>query len=144
MYRPLKWTDGGTPEVLPVPELNFRNEPYVSGVMARGCSADGSVIYGSTWDNLDYGMLYWKDGKVDWVGSDVREVRTVQIENGIGEMIDYNIVNGMICTAELTNISPNGRWIAGTYRTRTTPHRGTTYRHAIRPSSTPKRAQRPS
>ena len=62
-------------------------------------------------------MLYWKDGKVDWVGSDVREVRTVQIENGIGAMIDYNIVNGMICTAELTNISPNGRWIAGTYRT---------------------------
>ena len=121
MYRPLKWTDGGTPEVLPVPELNFRNEPYVSGVMARGCSADGSVIYGSTWDNLDYGMLYWKDGKVDWVGSDVREVRTVQIENGIGEMIDYNIVNGMICTAELTNISPNGRWIAGTYRTEDYP-----------------------
>ena len=121
MYRPLKWTDGGTPEVLPVPELNFRNEPYVSGVMARGCSADGSVIYGSTWDNLDYGMLYWKDGKVDWVGSDVREVRTVQIENGIGEMIDYNIVNGMICTAELTNISPNGGWIAGTYRTEDYP-----------------------
>ena len=89
--------------------------------MARGCSADGSVIYGSTWDNLDYGMLYWKDGKVDWVGSDVREVRTVQIENGIGEMIDYNIVNGMICTAELTNISPNGRWIAGTYRTEDYP-----------------------
>ena len=117
MYRPLKWTDGGTPEVLPVPELNFRNEPYVSGVMARGCAADGSVIYGSTWDNLDYGMLYWKDGKVDWVGSDVREVRTVQIENGIGEMIDYNIAHGMICTAELTHISPNGRWIAGTYRT---------------------------
>ena len=121
MYRPLKWTDGGTPEVLPVPELNFRNEPYVAGVMARGCSADGSVIYGSTWDNLDFGMLYWKDGKVDWVGSDVREVRTVQIENGIGEMIDYNIVNGMICTAELTNISPNGRWIAGTYRTEDYP-----------------------
>lgn len=121
MYRPLKWTDGGTPEVLPVPELNFRNEPYVSGVMARGCSADGSVIYGSTWDNLDYGMLYWKDGKVDWVGSDVREVRTVQIENSVGEMIDSNIVNGMICTAELTNISPNGRWIAGTYRTEDYP-----------------------
>ena len=111
MYRPLKWTDGGTPEVLPVPELNFRNEPYVAGVMARGCSADGSVIYGSTWDNLDFGMLYWKDGKVDWVGSDVRETQTVQIDNGIGETI------GMIATAEYTKISPNGRWIAGAYRT---------------------------
>lgn len=121
MYRPLKWTDGGTPEVLPVPELNFRNEPYVAGVMARGCSADGSVIYGGTWDNLDNGMLYWKDGQVDWVGSDVREVRTVQVENGVGEMIDYNIVNGMTVTAELTNISPNGKWIAGTYRTEDFP-----------------------
>lgn len=116
-YHPLKWVDGGTPEVLPVPELNFRNSEYVAGVMARGCSADGSVIYGSTWDNWDYGMLYWKDGKVDWVGSDVREVRTVQIENGMGELVDYNIVNGMTCTAELTNISPNGKWIAGTYKT---------------------------
>ncbi|HAD56584.1 MAG TPA: hypothetical protein DCG00_03810, partial [Alistipes sp.] len=121
MYHPLKWVDGGTPEILPIPELNYRNEPYVSGVMARGCSADGSVIYGGTWDNLDNGMLYWKDGQVDWVGSDVREVRTVQVENGVGEMIDYNIVNGMTVTAELTNISPNGKWIAGTYRTEDFP-----------------------
>ncbi len=121
MYRPLKWTDGGTPEVLPVPELNYRNQPYVSGVMARGCSADGSVIYGSTWDNLDNGMLYWKDGKVDWVGRDVRDVRTVQIENSMGELIDEVIVNGMTVTAELTNISPNGKWIGGTYRTEDYP-----------------------
>ena len=121
MYHPLKWVDGGTPEILPIPELNYRNEPYVSGVMARGCSADGSVIYGGTWDNLDNGMLYWKDGQVDWLGSDVREVRTVQVENGVGEMIDYNIVNGMTVTAELTNISPNGKWIAGTYRTEDFP-----------------------
>jgi hypothetical protein len=89
----------------------------VTGVTVRGCSADGSVIYGSTWDNLDFGMLYWKDGKVDWVGSDVRETQTVQIDNGIGETIDYRLVNGMIATAEYTKISPNGRWIAGAYRT---------------------------
>lgn len=89
----------------------------MTGVTARGCSADGSVIYGSTWDNLDFGMLYWKEGKVDWVGSDVREVETVQIDNGIGETIDYRLVNGMIATAEYTKISPNGRWIAGAYRT---------------------------
>ena len=112
MYRPLKWTDGGTPEVLPVPELNFRNEPYVAGVMARGCSADGSVIYGSTWDNLDFGMLYWKDGKVDWAGSDVRRIHTEINRYGEEEIC----VDAMRCMADLTQISPNGKWIAGAYR----------------------------
>lgn len=112
MYRPLKWTDGGTPEVLPVPELNFRNEPYVAGVMARGCSADGSVIYGSTWDNLDCGMLYWKDGKVDWAGSDVRRIHTEINRYGEEEIC----VDAMRCMADLTQISPNGKWIAGAYR----------------------------
>ena len=116
LYQPIRWIDG-EPEILPVPPLNFRDAPYVTGVTVRGCSADGSVIYGSTWDNLDFGMLYWKDGKVDWVGSDVRETQTVQIDNGIGETIDYRLVNGMIATAEYTKISPNGRWIAGAYRT---------------------------
>lgn len=116
LYHPLKWTDGGVPEVLPVPEKNFRNEPYVAGVMARGMSSDGSVIYGSTWDNLDQGMMYWKDGKVNWVGKDVRKVETIQIEDGLGNTVDYNLVSGMTVTAELTNVSPNGKYIAGTYR----------------------------
>ena len=116
LFHPVKWVDG-VPELLPMPETSLRGVPFINGCMARGCSADGSVIYGSTWDNLDFGMLYWKDGKVDWVGSDVRETQTVQIDNGIGETIDYRLVNGMIATAEYTKISPNGRWIAGAYRT---------------------------
>ena len=33
------------------------------------------------------------------------------------DTIDYRLVNGMIATAEYTKISPNGRWIAGAYRT---------------------------
>ena len=73
LYQPIRWIDG-EPEILPVPPLNFRDAPYVTGVTARGCSADGSVIYGSPWDNHDFGMLYWKECKVDWVASDVREV----------------------------------------------------------------------
>lgn len=116
LFHPVKWVDG-VPELLPMPETSLRGVPFINGCMARGCSADGSVIYGSSWDNLDFGMLYWKDGKVDWVGSDVRETQTVQIDNGIGETIDYRLVNGMIATAEYTKISPNGRWIAGAYRT---------------------------
>ena len=28
--------------------------------MARSISANGEVIYGTSWDNSDYGMLYWR------------------------------------------------------------------------------------
>ena len=119
MYGPVKVVDG---EVKPLPlpeEGNFRNEEWWAGILARGMSADGSVVYGTSWENYDYGMAYWdKDGNVDWVGSDLRTVTTVQRPNPLdGTLYDYNIVNGMICWANQTQISPNGTWIAGTYRT---------------------------
>ena len=113
---PVKWTDG-EPELLEWPEKNFRNEKFVYGIMARGMSEDGSVIYGSTWDNNDFGMLYWKDGKVKWVGEDVRKVKPVTMIDASGNKIPYNLVDGMTIKAECLNISPNGRWLAGTYRT---------------------------
>ena len=120
---PVKWVDG-VPELLPMPELNVRDEPYCYGIMARGISADGSVIYGTTWDNNDFGMVYWKDGKVDWVGSDVRKVTPVQIVNGIGETVDYHIVDCMMCYADQTCVSPNGKWIAGAFRSETLSENG--------------------
>ena len=118
MYAPVKYVDGvGT--ALPLPEKSFRDEEWWAGVMVRGMSADGSVVYGTSWENSDYGMAYWdKDGNVDWVGSDLRTVTTVQRPNPLdGTLYDYNIVNGMICWANQTQISPDGTWIAGTYRT---------------------------
>ena len=88
-------------------------------LVMQSSSVDGSVVYGTSWENYDYGMAYWdKDGNVDWVGSDLRTVTTVQRPNPLdGTLYDYNIVNGMICWANQTQISPNGTWIAGTYRT---------------------------
>ena len=108
MYGPVKVVDG---EVKPLPlpeEGNFRNEEWWAGILARGMSADGSVVYGTSWENYDYGMAYWdKDGNVDWVGSDLRTVTTVQRPNPLdGTLYDYNIVNGMICWANQTQISP--------------------------------------
>ncbi len=50
--------------------------------MARGISADGSIIYGTSWENSDFGMLYWVNNgaknteKPKWVGEDVRELAT--------------------------------------------------------------------
>ena len=117
MYAPVKYVDGvGT--ALPLPEKRFRDEEWWAGVLARGMSADGGVIYGTSWENYDYGMVWWdRDGNVDWVGSDLRKVTTVQREDALGNIVDYNIVNGMTCTANQTQISSDGRWIAGTYRT---------------------------
>lgn len=115
---PILWTDG-VPEVLPMPEKNYREEEIWCGVMARGISANGEVIYGTSWENNDFGMLYWKNGKVEWVGKDVREVKPVRMKSPDGTTYDYTIVNGMICQSELTKISSSGKWIASSYRTET-------------------------
>src|SRR5699024_1199678 len=50
MYGPVKIENGEyTP--LPLPELNYRGEEHDQGIMARGVSANGEIIYGSTWDD---------------------------------------------------------------------------------------------
>lgn len=92
--------------------------------MARSISANGEVIYGTSWDNSDYGMLYWEKegagfGRPQWVGEDVREITPTVMQYQDGTEYDYNLVNGCICQAQLTKISPSGKWIATTYRTET-------------------------
>ena len=80
------------------------------GIIARGISADGSIAYGTIWDNLDFGMVYWdKEGNVHYVGEDVRTVTTVQRSDGYGGTYDYNIVNGMISWAGTYQASPSGK-----------------------------------
>ncbi len=120
IYHPALWTDG-VPELLPIPELNYRNKPYLAGVMVRGMSHDGSVLYGSTWDNTDRGMIYWKkdaSGKyqVDYCCRD--RIEEVEKEHN-GIIAKTTQVDGMTVSAQLTNISPNGKYIAGTYREET-------------------------
>ena len=58
LTHPLLWIDG-VPHELPMLDLNYRDEEIWVGVMARGISADGSIIYGTSWENSDFGMLYW-------------------------------------------------------------------------------------
>ena len=120
LYRPLLWTDG-VPEVLPFPDKNFRNEDFRTGIMARGISANGKIIYGTSWENYDFGMLYWvNDGptieKPKWVGEDVRELDTLTVTLANGKEVERTYVNGIICQAWRTQVSPSGRWIAGRYR----------------------------
>ena len=119
LTHPLLWIDG-VPHELPMLDLNYRDEVIWVGVMARGISADGSIIYGTSWENSDFGMLYWKNNganieKPQWVGKDVRETATVRMSNN-GIEYDYTCVNGIICQAWNTQVSPSGKWIAGRYR----------------------------
>ena len=119
LTRPLLWIDG-TPAELPLPDKNFRNEEIWVGVMARGISANGEIIYGTSWEASDFGMLYWVNNgenteKPRWVGDDVRETATVRMSNN-GVEYDYTCVNGIICQAWNTQVSPSGKWIAGRYR----------------------------
>ena len=121
LYYPLLWTDG-TPAELPMLDLNYRDEEIWVGVMARGISANGEIIYGTSWEGSDFGMLYWINNgantdKPKWVGHDIKVVTPVVMKMPDGTEYDYHIVNGCICTAELTKISPSGKWIATTYRT---------------------------
>lgn len=117
-YQPVKYVDGEA-KLLPLPEHNFRYDELWAGIIARGVSADGSVVYGSTWENYDYGMAYWdKNDEFHWVGEDVHKlVETVTLHNGLDEPYQYNLTNGMTSVSYKYQISPNGRWIAGTYRT---------------------------
>ena len=116
-YRPYV-CENGTATMLPLPEKDFRDVPYDGDdfdLMARGFSEDHSIIYGTTWDNKDFGMIYWDaDRNVHFVGEDVRKVTTIQRPDGYGGTYDYNIVDGMISWAGQYQISPNGRWSAGT------------------------------
>ena len=119
LTRPLLWTDG-IPAELPFPDKNFRNEDFRVGIMARGISANGEIIYGTSWENDDCGMLYWKNNGTTveeprWVGDDIRRLTPVIVEDWTGEY-EYNLVDGCICTAETTKVSPSGKWIATTYR----------------------------
>ena len=120
LYRPLLWTDG-TPEVLPMPEKGFREQELTTGVMARGISANGEVAYGTSWENYDFGMLYWKRNgngfdAPQWVGKDVREMVSGVWTRPDGREYEYTYVNGIICQAWNTQVSPSGKWIAGRYR----------------------------
>ena len=117
-YQPLIWIDGEVHE-LKYPDKNFRDEEFINGIMARGISADGSVIYGTTWDAFDFGMVYWTDinEKARYVGEDVHKVTQHTIEQPDGTTIQQNLADGRICSAELLKISPSGKWIASSYRT---------------------------
>ena len=102
LYVPCKWVDG-EPEVLEYPEILIDGvTPTYNGTMARGCSDDGSVIYGSEWTS--FLMLYWVDDELVNIGYDN------------GELInESDSVNGLHTESQNTSMSPDGRYVGCKY-----------------------------
>lgn len=106
-YYPVKWTNM-IPEVLDIPETDVQGEDLFSGAMARGCSADGSVVYGSEWDTQAF--VYWDAEGMHFAGKETSVNRTVDYMGMTLEIPAY-----FKKTAENYSISQNGRYIAGIF-----------------------------
>lgn len=106
-YRPVKWT-GMEPEILEIPETDMLGEEYFQGAMARGCSSDGSIIYGSEWDTQ--GFVYWDSEGMHFAAKETSVTRPIDYMGMTIEMPAY-----FKKTAEGYSISQNGRYVAGTF-----------------------------
>lgn len=111
-YVPVRWTNM-QPEILERPEVRVDGNKLNNGAMARGCSEDGSVVYGSEWDT--YGLIYWRDGKMFYAGKDFAEKKTILKPNIDGDLIEWDVYCRIQKFADPNSISPNGRFLAATY-----------------------------
>lgn len=109
-YMPIKWTNG-EPEVLEIPEINGYGQPLANGAMARGCSADGSIIYGSEWDA--FSAIYWKDGKMIHYPSTFMGDNIHFVEKG---EFDFTFNNYIHKSADFKSASPDGKYIAASFK----------------------------
>lgn len=102
-FVPVKWTNGEA-EILEVPDVNVEGSTLQNGAMARDCNSDGSVIYGSEWDQM--GLIYWKDGRMYYPSIDYTEL--VQIGSDTW-------VSTIRVTAELSKLSHNGKYLTAPF-----------------------------
>lgn len=112
-FVPGKWMNGVFEE-LPVPTLNILEEetdnPYTN-FCAKGCSQDGSVIYGS--EMYTTRAIYWKDGKVDWIGKDVAKKKHIVTGGNSWWKDEYDEIEQPRIRNTNSAISPNGKYITG-------------------------------
>lgn len=99
---PCRWVDGEC-EILERPDTSSYGTPTAPyGTLARDCSADGSVIYGTEWSTSSYALCFWRDGKMFYPGGDYA------VKNGYYADRIYK-------TAEYGALSVNGKWLAASY-----------------------------
>lgn len=113
-YLPLRYVNGEL-DVLDMPENNMMFTPLRSGAMARGCSENGSVIYGSEWDTQ--GAVIWIDGEMKYAAMDLGIIKDVIINDPFtGEPIETKQIASMKLFGGNSRSSADGRYITGSYQ----------------------------
>ena len=118
-YYPIKWVDK-EPEIMEVVEKDLLDVPVDIGIYARGCSADGSIIYGAIAD--DQTALYWKDGKINFLGKDKIKVHSITI-NHTGQDVSFLVSDRPVFYADKTSMSPDGKYLATTFSEVSAPNK---------------------
>ncbi|MFI3324468.1 MAG: BACON domain-containing protein [Rikenellaceae bacterium] len=110
-WYPMKWVNG-VPELLPSSEYNGTGVQYVwYGVVARGCSDDGSIIYGSIMDFSE--SVYWTaDNEYKIIAEEMVEFYETDYTDN---EFRYYLTAGARCYADNQRISPNGKYLSFRY-----------------------------
>ncbi len=108
--KPAVWKNNEV-SFLSAPALDIYDRPLREDVVAAGCSADGTVIYGHTANTKV--LLYWRNGEVQYAGSDIFKLGEITIPGPMGEIT----IQHMDCLNSIDyyyGISPNGRYLVAT------------------------------
>lgn len=97
-YVPVKWVDG-VPEIMAYPDHTVWGDEYLMDTMARGCSSDGEIVFGSEW--TDYGLVYWKGDELFFPGQDYA---------------DLDNRTTVVTESSRFNISHNGKYVGGFWK----------------------------
>ncbi len=106
----LRWTNG-IPEELQTPETNGTGKEAIwYGIIPRGCSDDGKLIYGNIMDYQE--AIYWDEyGNVNFVAPELMELEVSEYEGSYY----YSVAKGALQFADDQKISPNGKYLAFNY-----------------------------
>lgn len=105
-FRPIRWVNG-EPVVLEIPETDRFGRPLQTGAMARGCSADGEVVYGSEWKTMS--AIYWVGEQMTHLADDFINPEDITFTTG-------NTMEGFICKlADYNGVSHNGKYFAASF-----------------------------
>lgn len=116
---PMIW-ENQEPRKLDRPDKSFRGGDPWYGAMARACSADGSVIYGTSWEGYDTALIWWKNGELQGYagGTDVDtgdQIHFISDQEAEIDLYPQFLTNGLRLQDQNSNISPNGKYIATMY-----------------------------
>lgn len=104
---PMKWVNG-EPIALEIPTEDEFGRPITIGAMARGCSADGSIVYGSEWQTM--GAIYWVGEEMHYLAS--KYINYEDVVSSSGNQITSGYFQRL---ADLNCASHNGKYVALQY-----------------------------